>query len=252
MSYKYALSILIPAKDEAQRLPTFLNKVLRFSEQFPEKNEIIVIDDGSSDRTSEIVLELSASHENLKLLRLPLNKGKGFAIKSGIASSQGSIVAFSDADGSTPIEEIERHWNYFSENIDIVIGSRVLKDDASQVDALIYRRAAGAVFNFMVHRFLMDDFKDTQCGFKMFRREAAVELASRQRLDGFGFDMEFLYLAKHLGMKLKEVPVSWHHVNGSKVSLLRDSWRMFLDIFQIRTTHPLPLESSSAAEISQT
>ncbi|HLF18730.1 MAG TPA: dolichyl-phosphate beta-glucosyltransferase [Candidatus Omnitrophota bacterium] len=237
MNTHFDITILIPAKDEALRLPPFLNSVLTFAKNYPGKIEVIVIDDGSRDDTGGVVIKAQQMYPGLKLLRLPTNKGKGYALKCGMSSSQGTIIAFLDADGSTPVEEVSRQIKWFDEGFDIVAGSRVLRDPSSQVQALAYRRWAGALFNSLVHIFLMNDIKDTQCGFKMFRRGVVAELVSRVRLNGYGFDLELLYAAKQLGLRIKETPVNWHHVDGSKVSLLKDSWRMMANIFQIRSWH---------------
>jgi len=240
----FDITILIPAKDEAARLPPFLKDVLTFAQNYPGSVEVIVIDDGSSDNTAGIIIGHQNEYPDLKLLRLPTNKGKGYALKRGMQQAQGSVVAFLDADGSTPVDEISRQLKWFEKGADIIIGSRVLTDRVSQVQALTYRKWIGIVFNSIVHAFLIKEIKDTQCGFKMFRQSIISGLIGRIYLNGFGFDLELLYVAKQLGLKIKEVPVNWHHVDGSKVHLIKDSLRMLINIFQIRSWHPLSIQQT--------
>ena len=149
-------------------------------------------------------------------------------------AAHGNIALFMDADGSTPADEIEKNLKFFHEGYDIVIGSRVLQSDTSQVKALLYRKIMGWIFNFLVSTFLIKGIKDTQCGFKMFRREIIRPLWENIRIQGFGFDLEVLYLAQRMNYKIKEVAVNWKHVENSKVDLIKDSWRMLVNIFQIR------------------
>lgn len=169
------------------------------------------------------------------------NRGKGYAVKRGFSDAKGDIVLFMDADGSTPAEEIESNLKYFKQGCDIVIGSRVLQDDQHVVECKKYRNWIGSVFNALVYFILFKNFKDTQCGFKMFRRSKADAIFSRLNIDGFGFDLEVLYLALKMGFTVKEVPVNWSHVDKSKINLLWDSLRMFINIIQIRSWHFAPI-----------
>ena len=228
------ISIVIPAKDEQERLPRFLRIVIDYCRRSANSYEIIVVDDGSMDKTAEAALSFQKEFPSLKLLRFEHNHGKGYAVKEGFLSAQGEIVLFLDADGSTQPEEIERHLPFFEQGYDIVIGSRILKDGTSQVKALAYRKWMGSVFNFLVSHLLIKGIKDTQCGFKMFRADLIRELFGSLHLDGFGFDLEVLFLAQKMNLRIKEVAVNWTHVEGSKVDIIKDSLGMFWNIIQIR------------------
>jgi len=228
------ISIVIPAKDEQERLPCFLRTVIDYCRQSSCSYEIIVVDDGSKDQTVNSTLGFQKEFPALKVISLERNHGKGYAVKQGFLKAQGDIVLFLDADGSTKPQEIERHLGAFEEGYDIVIGSRVLSDGKSQVKALAYRRWMGAVFNFLVSRILIEGIKDTQCGFKMFRASIIQDLFGNLHLEGYGFDLELLFLAQRMKLRIKEVAINWSHVDGSKVGLLTDSFGMLCNIIQIR------------------
>jgi len=228
------ISIIIPAKDEQERLPRFLKSVIDHCRRSSHSYEIIVVDDGSRDQTANTALSFQKEFPSLKVISLERNHGKGYAVKQGFFAAQGEIVLFLDADGSTQPEEIERHLDCFEQGYDIVIGSRVLSDGKSRVKAMAYRRWMGAIFNFLVSRILIKDIKDTQCGFKMFRAPLIKELFGCLYLEGFGFDLEVLFLAQRMKLRIKEVAVNWSHVDGSKVDILKDSLGMFWNIIQIR------------------
>jgi len=231
------ITVVIPAKDEELRLPQFLTTLLAYCQKSSLQYEIIVVDDGSTDKTDLVVLNFQKSFPQLKLLKLDRNHGKGFAVKQGLLAAQGHVALFMDADGSTPATEIEKNLNFFQEGYDIVIGSRVLTSSASEVKALLHRKSIGWVFNFLVSTFLIKGIKDTQCGFKMFRRSIIAPLWEKAQVQGFGFDLEILFLAQQINYKIKEVAVNWEHVENSKVDLIKDSWRMLINIFQIRSMH---------------
>jgi len=229
------ISIVIPAKDEEYRLPGFLEPLLAYIKKSNYHYEIIVVDDGSTDQTSALVLAAQKTWPCLVLLSLGKNYGKGYAVRQGLLAAHGQVIIFMDADGSTPAEEIEKNLIYLSEGYDIVIGSRVLLGEGSRVKAKFYRQMMGWIFNFFVSTFLIKGIKDTQCGFKIFRRETIRPLWENAKLDGFGFDLEILYLAQKKNYKIKEVAVNWKHVGHSKVDVIKDSWRMLVNIFQIRS-----------------
>jgi len=228
------ISIIIPAKDEEKRLPRFLSTVIDYCRRSSHTYEIIVVDDGSQDQTVKVTLSFQKEFPGLQVISNECNHGKGYAVRQGLLAAKGEIVLFLDADGSTGPREIERHLGWFEGGYDIVIGSRVLRDGQSHVEARAYRKWMGAVFNFLVSRLLIKGIKDTQCGFKMFRAAIVPELFGNLHLQGFGFDLEILYLAQKKGLRIKEVAVNWSHVEGSKVDLYRDSLRMFWNIVQIR------------------
>jgi dolichyl-phosphate beta-glucosyltransferase len=163
-----------------------------------------------------------------------MNRGKGAAVRRGVLESRGAYVLFMDADLSTPIEEVEKLLVYVRGGADVVIGSRGLAESDIRVHQPFPREAMGRIFNVLVRSLLMGGFKDTQCGFKLFTREAAHALFSKQELDGFAFDVEVLLLAKELGYRIREVPVVWYHAPNSKVSPVTDASRMFRDLVKLR------------------
>ena len=231
------ISIIIPAKDEEKRLPRFLKTVVDYCRQSSHAYEIIVVDDGSRDQTATVAMSFQKDFPSLRVMSLERNHGKGYAVKQGFFAAQGQIVLFLDADGSTQPQEIEKNLGWFEEGYDIVIGSRVLNDGKSCVKTLAYRKWMGVVFNFLVSRLLIRGVKDTQCGFKMFRASIVPAIFGRLYLEGYGFDLELLFLAKKLDLRIKEIPVNWEHVGGSKVDIIKDSMRMFWNIIQIKNWH---------------
>lgn len=231
------ISIIIPAKDEEQRLPKFLNTVIEYCKQSSNQYEIIVVDDGSQDKTAQEAILFQKQFSALKVISLERNHGKGYAVKRGFFEARGDIVLFLDADGSTGPQEIERYLPLFDQGYDVVIGSRVVTDESSKVKTLFYRRWIGKIFNFLVHSLLIKNVKDTQCGFKMFRAIHIPTLFGRLYLEGFAFDLELLHLAQKMNLRIQEVAVNWKHVEGSKVNLIMDSWSMFCNIFQIKNWH---------------
>lgn len=235
------ISIIVPAYNESKRLPFFLSFLITFCKENPKKYEIIIVDDASGDDTYEKVTTFQSEFSELHLIKLNKHMGKGYAVKCGFFSSKGKIALFLDADGSVAPNEIEKNLHYFNEGHEIIIGSRVLKSKEKIVKAKIYRKIIGICFNYLVHTFLFKEIKDTQCGFKMFRRDIIKPLFSRTYINGFGFDIELLYLANKMGYKIKEVPISWEHKKGGKVNLLIDSLKMFLNILQIRNWHCTPI-----------
>jgi dolichyl-phosphate beta-glucosyltransferase len=236
-AFSMRISIIIPAKDEAKRLPSFLKTVIHYCRQSTHEYEIIVVDDGSQDETAKLALAFREEFPALKVISFSSNHGKGYAVKQGFLAAKGDVVLFLDADGSTGPQEIGRYLYLFEEGYDIIIGSRVLHDSQSRVKALFYRRWIGGVFNFLVHWLLIKNIKDTQCGFKMFRSKIVKSLFENIHLNGFGFDLELLYIAQKKKFHIKEVSVNWTHVEGSKVHLVKDSLRMFLNILEIRKWH---------------
>jgi dolichyl-phosphate beta-glucosyltransferase len=228
------LSIIIPAYNEEKRLPAYLSRILEYLELQDFLYEIIVVDDGSHDSTEEVVASFIKENNRVKLIRLPNNRGKGFAVRSGMLGASGKLRLFTDADGATPITELERLQKAIDSGADVAIASRAMKDVSCTVNAHLHRKVIGAIFNFIVTTLTVKGIHDTQCGFKLFTAEAVETVFPHLRIDDFGFDVEVLYLCQRNGYRIAEVPVNWADIAGSKVNLIRDSLRMFSDIFKIR------------------
>lgn len=238
MEERIDISIVIPAFNEESRLPHFLERIIAHCQNSPKIYEIIVVDDASSDDTPNIAQSYRSRFNNLRLVKIRRNRGKGYAVKRGLLQAKGEFCLFMDADGSVGPEEIEKNLAYLvDEDYDLLVGSRALYDEDQVLKVRWYRKLIGMVFNWCVQSFLFKDIQDTQCGFKIFRRQAIKPIFSRSYLRGFGFDIEILYLASKMGYKVKEVPVSWQHMSGSKVNLVLDSIKMFFNILQVRNWH---------------
>lgn len=229
------LSIVVPAFNEEARLEPTLRDALRYFRLRGRPFEVIVVDDGSRDRTSAVAERLEVECEELRLIRLPANRGKGYAVRTGVVNARGRLVLFMDADGATPIGEIERLEASLDAGADVAIGSRAVASSAVAVKAKWYRRVIGRAFHAWVSLLTVRGFRDTQCGFKLFRAVTAHDLFSRMRMNGFSFDVEVLVMARFRGYCIAEVPVNWEHQPGSHVNLMLDSLRMLRDLFIIRT-----------------
>ena len=228
------LSVVIPAYNEAARLTATLYAVRAFFQNKPFACEVLVVDDGSSDATSATVERGAASWPALRLLRNPGNRGKGYAVRHGMLEARGDLALFSDADLSAPIEEADKLLEKLAEGFDVAIGSRALRRELIGRHQSPFREMAGQMVNLLVRAATGLAFHDTQCGFKLFRRAAAQAIFRRQRLEGFGFDVEVLYLARKLGFSAVEVPVRWNHAPGTKVRMVGDSVEMLTDLLRIR------------------
>ena len=235
-----SLSIIIPAYNEAPRIGPSLEEVIRFANDAAGEVEIIVVDDGSVDGTAEVVrvtrARMGPHRPRVELVQHERNRGKGVAVRTGFNQAAGDIVLFSDADLSTPISEAPRLLQPIAQDqCDIAVGSRGLDPSLIEVCQDGLRRRAGQFFNRIVRWMTPLDLRDTQCGFKAFRRLAAMPVFGLQRIDGFAFDVELLYVATKLGLRVLEVPVRWSHARQhSKVSILRDGARMGGDLCRIR------------------
>ncbi|MGQ9633456.1 MAG: dolichyl-phosphate beta-glucosyltransferase [Bryobacteraceae bacterium] len=231
-----SISIVIPAYNEEQRLGSTLDAILSFLNQRTTRSaEILVVDDGSRDGTARVVEQYSAVHPQIRLLRNPGNRGKGYSVRHGVLESRGEWILFTDADLSAPIEELDKLFDAVRRNqADIAIGSRAVDRSLIQIHQSRFRETAGRIFNLFLRLLTGLPFLDTQCGFKLYRRRAAQEIFRRQRLERFGFDAEVLYIARRLGFRCVEVPVRWSHSPGTKVRMLRDSLDMFLDLLRVR------------------
>jgi dolichyl-phosphate beta-glucosyltransferase len=230
------LSVVIPAYNEEKRLPQSLAAVMDFLKKQPYGSQIIISDDGSQDRTVALSEELLNGFPH-QVLVTPQNRGKGHAVRQGMLAATGTYVLFTDADLSTPIEEVTRFLTHLEKDQDVVIGSRALPGSQVEVHQNFLRETMGKVFNFIALTWAFKGIHDSQCGFKCFRREAAQKLFSLQKLDGFSFDVEIVYLAQKLGLRLLELPVIWRNSAQSRVQVFRDPLMMFWDVLRIRSLH---------------
>lgn len=233
------LSVVIPAYNEGKRLPKTLRIISNFLKKEQYTWEIIVVNDGSTDNTQQTLLNFQ---NNIKILKNEKNFGKGYSSKKGILNAKGKHILLSDADLSTPIKEVNKLLKFLENSYDIAIGSRALKDSDIKIHQPFYRELMGKMFNKIIKILLFKDFLDTQCGFKLFKKGPAYEIFKRQKLDGFAFDVEIIYIAKKLGYKIKEVPITWLNSPNSRVGILRDSIKMFMDVLRIKKLHSQDLE----------
>ncbi|MBN2493389.1 MAG: glycosyltransferase [Deltaproteobacteria bacterium] len=241
-----SISIVVPAYDEARRLPAFLDELIAWAGRSRHAVEILVVDDGSRDETGRLAEARREAFPALRVLSNERNRGKGYSVKKGLLAARGEYRLFMDADGSVGPEEIDRNLPALIEDrCDVFIGSRVLRDDERPLEVRWHRKALGTIYNQLVHRFLFERIADPQCGFKIFKAEVVRPLFARSYLDGYGFDLEILYLAYKMGYRVEEGPVAWRHVPGSKVNLFFDSARMLVNIFQIRNWHCTPINPDS-------
>ena len=226
------ISIIIPAFNEAERLPETLKRIVAFIKAQRFITELIVVDNASSDATKEIVMEFCSQYPFLKYLHQAI-RGKGAAVRTGILAAQGDYLLICDADLAVPIEEVGKFLSPEVKDFDIVIGSREAMG-AMRYNEPFYRHLMGRVFNLIIRALLLPGLYDTQCGFKCFRRDVARELFALNRINGWSFDVEILYLARQKGFRIIEVPVNWYYGEKSKVRPVRDTWSMLKEVFWIR------------------
>ncbi len=228
------LSIIIPCYNEERRIGDTLRKVDHFLQNQHFLSEVIIVDDGSRDQTQALVQKFIEEKPSFRLIKNEVNLGKGGSVKKGMLLARGEVRLFSDADLSTPIEEIIGFLKLVKE-FDVVIGSRRVKGADVRVRQPILREGAGRIFSLLVRLLTLRGFIDTQCGFKMFTSQAAVDIFSRQTINRFGFDVEILYIAvRRLNLKVKEAPVQWFDSPFTRVRLFQDSLNMFMDLLRIR------------------
>jgi len=228
------LSIVIPAYNEAARIENALARVLECVEQQHWDAEVLVVDDGSKDATPQIVHRWMERYPRLHLIQNNGNRGKGYSVRNGLLQAAGDIVMFTDADLSAPMEEAERLFAAIADGADVAIGSRWLDKTRQTTHQPLYRRFFGRCFNWVTRTVMGLPFKDTQCGFKAFRREAAQVIFRLQRIERWGFDPEILFIARKLGYDIREVPVTWGHDERSRMSYLKDGMKMLEEMAVIR------------------
>lgn len=227
-------SIVIPAFNERARILATLDAVVSCVRASGWRAEVIVVNDGSTDETAEMVRKYMRSAPEVKLMENPSNRGKGYSVRNGLVHAQGEIVMFTDADLSAPIEEAERLFAAIAEGADIAIGSRWLATSRQTHRQPLYRQFFGRCFNALTRAVMRLPYADTQCGFKAFTREAAQTVFQLQTIERWGFDPEILFIARKRGYKVKEVPVSWAHDARSRISYLRDGLQMLKELAIVR------------------
>jgi dolichyl-phosphate beta-glucosyltransferase len=241
------LSVVVPAFNEAERLPPTLQRIGAFLAAHPswQPAEIVVVDDGSTDATAAVARAISDRIEvEIRVISLPVNRGKGAAVRNGFAAARGSLVLLTDADLSAPIEEVETLVSAAGPR-EIAVGSRAVDRRLVAIRQPRHRDFMGRIFNLALRFLRLTRLHDTQCGFKLFPGNLARDLAATQRLDGFAFDVELLVLAEHWGYRVREVGVRWQHVEASRVLALRHSGEMLRDALRVwwwRATSALPAQ----------
>ena len=226
------LSVVLPAHDEAARIGTSIARGLAYLDGRDYTSEVIVVCDGCTDATARIARE--AGGKRVRVIENATNRGKGHAVRTGVLAAEGAQILFSDVDFSTPIEEVERFRAALATGCDLVVGSRALPDSDVRVRQAWWRQSMGRTFNHIVRAALGFEMRDTQCGFKCFRRDAARAIFSRARIDRYAFDVEVLWIAQRLSLRVRELPVIWVDDPHSKVHPIRDSLGMLGDLAAIR------------------
>jgi dolichyl-phosphate beta-glucosyltransferase len=233
-----SLSIVIPAYNEERRLPETMDRILAWLQGAGcSFHELLVVDDGSTDATARVVEEYRKTHPEVRLLQNPGNRGKGYAVRHGMLEAAGEWILYTDADLSAPIDDAPKLAEAAAKNSAVVaIGSRAIDRSLVSVHQSPFRELSGRFFNLVMRTITGLPFRDTQCGFKLYRADAAREIFSRQKQDGFSFDVEDLVIAQKLGLRTVEVPVRWANVEGTKVRLSQGI-KSFTDLLQIRRDH---------------
>ena len=229
-----ALSVVIPAYNEEQRLPRTIEQIERYLDGRGLDYELIIVDDGSSDGTRQVMDSAAERNQKIRVEALPENRGKGRALAAGVAIARGNEVLVTDADLSTPIEEFEKLDAALRSGAGVAIASRAVRGSHVEIAQPIYRVLMGKVFNLIVQVVLLPGIWDTQCGFKLFRADVAKPVFAGLTTDGFGYDPEVLYLALRRGVKIAEVPVVWRHSAPTKVLPIRSSIDMFRHVVRVR------------------
>lgn len=231
------ISLIIPTFNEEKRLGQSLQKLSDFLKNFNQEVEVLVVDDGSNDATVSVAHSFENKFANFKIIRLEKNQGKGQAVKTGALAAKGDTIVFSDADFSTPIEEISKLLEKINQGYDIAIGSRSLNRDLVKKHQSLLRERLGRIFNGLVQILAVPGITDTQCGFKAFKASSTKNIFEKQKISGFVFDVELLYLARKQGLRIAEVPVLWYNNPASKVNPIADALSTIYDLVRIRLIH---------------
>ncbi len=226
--------MVVPCYNEEQRLPRTVEQIERYLDAKKAPYELILVDDGSADGTRQVMDAAAARHDGVRVEALPRNRGKGRALAVGVASATGDEILLTDADLSTPIEELDKLQAALSNGAGVAIGSRALRDSRVEVSQPFYRVLMGKAFNLIVQVVLLPGIWDTQCGFKLFRADVAHEVFAGLSTDGFGYDPEVLYRARKHGVKIAEVPVVWRNSAPTKVSPISSSLDMLRHVIRVR------------------
>jgi dolichyl-phosphate beta-glucosyltransferase len=229
-----SLSVVVPCYNEEQRLPSTIEKIEAYLDKRGDNYELILVDDGSADGTRAVMDAAAVRHNAVRIAALPANRGKGRALAEGVKISRGTNVLVTDADLSTPINELEKLEAQLEAGAGVAIGSRAIKGSRVELSQPVYRVLMGKAFNLIVQAVLLPGIWDTQCGFKLFRGDVAREVFAGLTTDGFGYDPEVLYLAKKKGVRVAEVPVVWRNSAPTKVSAVRSSLDMFRHVVSVR------------------
>lgn len=227
-------SFIVPAYNESERLAFSLPKILDYVRQQELPSEIIVVNDGSTDNTAEVVRRFMAVNPDVRLVENPGNRGKGYSVRNGMLHATGDVMLFTDADLSSPIHEADKLFAAIRQGADVAIGSRWLQRELQTERQPWYRQLYGRLFNFALRVVLGLKYRDTQCGFKAFTRRAVQTIFTRQRVERWGFDPELLFLADKFEFRTAEVPVEWAHDHRSKINPLRDGMKMMLEMLAVR------------------
>jgi glycosyltransferase involved in cell wall biosynthesis len=246
------LSIVIPAYNESARIEHALDRVLSCVAEQGWDAEVLVVDDGSTDDTAAIVHRWMGSHPRLHLVQNPGNRGKGYSVRNGLLQAAGEVVMFTDADLSAPMEEAERLFAAIRDGADVAIGSRWLDRARQTIHQPLYRQFFGRCFNWITRRVMGLPFRDTQCGFKAFKRSAAQIIFRLQTIERWGFDPEILFIAQKLGYEIREVPVTWGHDERSRMSYLKDGLKMLEEMAVIRSNSIAGRYDEAIAEMRDT
>lgn len=227
------ISVVVPAYNESRRIAGTCTGISAYLKEAGAKHEILVVDDGSTDGSLDVLSDLCAKEKNVRFISLEKNMGKGRSVKEGVLQSRGDRILVTDADSSTPITELSKLSKKLDSGYSIAIGSRAIAGSEVRRHQPLYREYSGKSFNLLVRIILSLRIRDTQCGFKLFRRDAAEKIFARQKLDGFAFDVELMHIACKMGYGIAEVPVVWSNSDSTSVDLIKEPLKMFYDLFRI-------------------